>query len=925
MFLRMLCLRFFSHKGVIMPPRRVNKPKASPLDIQKFESIFKEYAPNENIEIAPKSWVLPNRVKFSKWIQENFKYNKAQPKSDLFPSQRFVKDFLQYPSPYRGILLFHGLGLGKTFASIITAENLISHMKVVVMLPASLKANYIEEVKNNKGGNSFFSVHQNWKFVPETSIAEIVQLVKDKLFVDKDVIKKNKGVWIPIKDQASNWSSLSDEEKIAVNRQIDNMIETKYQFINYNGITGKKLDEFEEQAAPNNPFDDKVVIVDEVHNLISRSVGNGQLGKRIYELILNAKNAKLILLSGTPMINYPYELAFIINLLRGQQEIHQLSFNPDSFDQKKITNELDQNPFIDVYEIDSINKTVMLQLLPDGFRFADKANFLVERSPNTTTAQEIIANLSQTILVKKHSDKKILLLPVKREEFNARFLDFQTDALKDPRLLSRRMAGCISYFGTYFGDVYPETLPTKVHVLNMSDHQFNKYEQKRFEEIGREEKAKRNSKRKQANDGDIFKSSGQIYRAYTRAICNFVFPEEITRPYPKKLSLLEKEIDVIEGDEVVGKEDQADADEKNVYNNTIQEALNKLKANGSAYLVGEGLSHLSPKYNAIMSRLQKSPGKSLVYSQFRTVEGLGVLSLVLEANGWAQFKVKKTSSGSWELDVPEAELESWIKKPKYFQYKGGLDETKLLMKIFNNDLVDIPDNIKNHIASNNLRGDVIKLIMITQSGAEGISLKHVREVHIMEPYWNEIRIEQVIGRAVRANSHVELDKEERNVRVFRYLVKLSPKQLKESKTIQNKDDGKSTDEYIHNVSQRKAKIINEMQGLMKNASVDCLVHSRHHDASVKCLAFPKNIDPNGLSYLLDFDKEEPDFEYKQKTRSKVVKKQGFRNCSINGIHYAFDTKNEILYDLDAYHSGYLEKVGKLKKDPSTGYYKFVKL
>ena len=38
----------------------------------------------------------------------------------------------------------------------------------------------------------------------------------------------------------------------------------------------------------------------------------------------------------------------------------------------------------------------------------------------------------------------------------------------------------------------------------------------------------------------------------------------------------------------------------------------------------------------------------------------------------------------------------------------------------------------------NLRGSIVKIIMITQSGSEGISLKNVRQVHITEPYWNKI-------------------------------------------------------------------------------------------------------------------------------------------------------------------------------------------
>ena len=59
-------------------------------------------------------------------------------------------------------------------------------------------------------------------------------------------------------------------------------------------------------------------------------------------------------------------------------------------------------------------------------------------------------------------------------------------------------------------------------------------------------------------------------------------------------------------------------------------------------------------------------------------------------------------------------------------------------------------------APNNNRGEIIKIFMITSSGAEGISLKNVRYVHIMEPYWNFIRIDQVFGRAIRMKSHMDL-------------------------------------------------------------------------------------------------------------------------------------------------------------------------
>ena len=42
-----------------------------------------------------------------------------------------------------------------------------------------------------------------------------------------------------------------------------------------------------------------------------------------------------------------------------------------------------------------------------------------------------------------------------------------------------------------------------------------------------------------------------------------------------------------------------------------------------------------------------------------------------------------------------------------------------------------------------------QIMIISSAGAEGISLKCVRQVHILEPYWNYVRLDQVLGRAIR--------------------------------------------------------------------------------------------------------------------------------------------------------------------------------
>ena len=65
----------------------------------------------------------------------------------LLTHQKIVRDYLNLYTPYRGLLLYHGLGSGKTCSSIAIAEGIKSDKNVIIMTPASLRRNYIEELK----------------------------------------------------------------------------------------------------------------------------------------------------------------------------------------------------------------------------------------------------------------------------------------------------------------------------------------------------------------------------------------------------------------------------------------------------------------------------------------------------------------------------------------------------------------------------------------------------------------------------------------------------------------------------------------------------------------------------------------------------------------------------------------------------------
>lgn len=886
-----------------------------------------------DITVKPSSWVLPNRVKFGPWLDTTFKYKKVRYPScmeceegescinvssmSLFPHQDFIKDYIQFDSPYRGLLVYHGLGSGKTCSSIAAAEILLNNMNVVVMLPASLRDNYKNEIK--KCGCNFFASKQNWMFHnKETAVKNAGAILK----ISPEVIKKNKGVWLPHPNRDPNFNILSESAKSQIELQINDIIENRYEFINYNGLQRQSIEKMMIKANGKNPFDGKAIIIDEIHNLVSRIVNGRKIGSALYNLLMSAKNCKLILLSGTPIINYPYELAYILNLITGKIQYYELKANKTSdFNRNVIEKILIENPYVDDFTIDISSKKITLQLLPAGFNYVDRTNAKIKRyTGDVVTDDNIITTILSDMKLKighefnkKYSAKETTLYPEKKEEFDMLFVNEEQGTIRNPRLFMKRALGTVSYYNTFSPELFPSWEIEDVPVP-MNTSQFNVYEKARADERKKEGP----SKFKKGGGDGLFSASGQVYRFFSRAICNFVFPEHIKRPFPSKLSDMKKEID--EQEDIINIIDKLDDENKKnkkqeEYQKQLEVCLNTMREDKSKYLSLEEISKYSPKFEKIIQHMSESKGNILIYSQFRKVEGLGLLGLSLEANGWVEFKIKK-DGGDWVLDVPDEEMH----KPKYAAFTGNNEESRILLKIFNNEFDSVPAGIisKFKKGMDNLHGDIIKAIMITQSGAEGISLKNTRQVHIVEPYWNHIRLDQVIGRAVRTCSHVALPQSERNVKIYIYYSTFTKEQQEASFTLRTLDGGKTSDEYLYQIAKKKKNITDSLLQLLQRASADCTLNAKHH--GLKCFAFPVNLDKNSYSRQLDIMLEEQDNSTDKNIEQKEWQGQLLRTKKGN---FVIKDGTTDVYDYDAYiESGKVIKIGTVSFDGKKRIIKF---
>ena len=900
--------------------------------------------------VKPDNWVLPNRIGYNKEIYNTFnpvKYLSNQDKAakaakaaktspsckctdnscdlednyiKLLRQQKIVKDYMQYDSPYRGILLYHELGSGKSIASIAAAEGYVNMKKIVIMTPASLSQNYENELLiASKTGRD---LKKTWtKIKVNKKSPNMMKELTDKYAVSEKFVKKDGLVWVPlykediegaeiIIDKIRYTSDEAKEVKTEIDNSINHIIRNRYTFINYNGLTEKMIKELGTK-----PFDNAFIIIDEIHNFISRIVNGSRLAKSLYIHMMNAKGIKLILLSGTPIINQPYEIATLINLVRGpikeyNIELLKKSKVPDLIAIVKYLQDNNLYSYIDT--IDYNNNIVEITLIPENFKRVDnnKMNITKEiwKHGPDELIKMIINILNKSGLVNLSIKSKIVIneaLPTNKEIFNKLFID-DRDGGNDKNknvinedLFKRRILGTISYYKTTGSELFPKMLPSISRELFMTDHQIKKYLDVRLIEIKMDDQKKIFNKR---NANDDF---GSVYRAFSRMVCNFAFPDQINRIFPQEVRLLmKKELVNVDEDKSNDKSDDKDEakqlnkDVVAAYSEQLDEAMNKLIK--SDYLDIDKLATMySPKFAQMYEDIDTSPGSVLIYSQFRMIEGLGIFKEVLNRQGYVEINIVNSEKGGYKIDDMSIFDEKYDNK-RYVVFNSDRVKTNILMNIFNGNSKALPDNIRDQIKHINidkeqLYGKIVKAMMITQSGAEGISLKNVRRVLVTEYFWNSVRIDQVIGRAVRTCSHKALPVDDQNVQVFTYLMNFTRKQLNDNPTLRSKDKEITTDKHIYNIAKSKEGLINSFLKMLKAASLDCIIQSDVNNPlsnGYKCYNWPINVNDNELSYTNNISSDKKILQYKnkqhtKKDRGRVVLKNGKKYVIIKDKLYDY--------------------------------------
>ena len=499
-------------------------------------------------------------------------------------------------------------------------------------------------------------------------------------------------------------------------------------------------------------------------------------------------------------------------------------------------------------------------------------------------------------------------------------------------MFQRRILGLVSYYIGATPDKFAQKI---VHYVNIPMESYFEEIYNYFENI----EDQKEKLRLKLSRGKIGNNDMSTYSSYTRQACNFVFPnisEEINgekRPRPSHFKIKEITLENVKtiknAIQKVSSKVEKEVLEKylakikefingitqyflNIYasdkKNThtiIQDVDNfHKKYNGSfnnfydsntkKSKLFQKLYECSPKYIRIIFNILKTPGTVLIYSNYVEMEGLEILKLYMKFFGFIGIDEDNDFDKN-NLD-PKNELNKDTKR--YCEFHGGIDRDT---RRINKEIFNMTDN---------RYGKYIKIIMISPAGAEGINLNNVRQVHILEPYWNEVRIEQVIGRAVRFCQHKDLPLEERKVDIFRY------KMIKSNSKI-------STDEKMENIARTKNNLLLSFSEAVKSAAVDCELFKAHNmmGTKYKCFQFNEEAlfeNPIGPAYQnkIDYDlRIDNGLNAKESTIVKIKARKINAVKKINDTTFSKENTYWLCEDSGVVYDNELNyPVGKIEKD-----------
>jgi hypothetical protein len=219
----------------------------------------------------------------------------------------------------------------------------------------------------------------------------------------------------------------------------------------------------------------------------------------------------------------------------------------------------------------------------------------------------------------------------------------------------------------------------------------------------------------------------------------------------------------------------------------FKQTKNQYSYVGEPFLTPEKLPEYAAKFVTVLKSIESSGGVCLVYSNY-VERGALPFVLALEEHGYTPYKGDPLLVGS-SYEGPS--------KGKYIMLSSNASDAEISTML---------SAVKNRA---NVTGKNIKVVVTSPLAAEGIDFRFIRQVHILDPWWNMSRIEQVVGRALRTCSHQDLVPKEQNCTVYLHIIRAEEKR-------------EAFDEYTYRTKvEAKGMRIAKVRKVMAESAMDC--------------------------------------------------------------------------------------------------------
>jgi hypothetical protein len=633
----------------------------------------------------------------------------------LNPHQHFVKSFINDDTPYNGVLLYHGMGSGKTCSAIGITEEYrkrnkynLEKKKIIIVASPNVQKNFLLQLFDQ---DKLFKSNGSWKLEGCVGSSLLQELYKyDINHMDKDKLVSK------IKSLISRNYNFMGYEKFS------NKINSLVNFDVSDNSKKKKLI----TRVLNKYFKDSMIVIDEVHNIrMNNDTDDKKVAESVKLLVKNVKNMKLIFLSGTPMYNDPREIIFLLNLL-------------------------------------IMNDKYMPISTKDIFR--KDGSFIVSNNGEEIGKKRLIERANGYISFVRGENPYNFPFKIYPNEYNT------TLSIKSKSYPKFQFNGKKIIEGIQHMDIFVDNIGSvqKLGYEYILDKIYDSMESQTQESFANMDSFGYNILKEPLNALNIcyeFKEGDDmIYLTGKDAL-------------PRLMTYEENKTDgIIYNYDYIG-------DEK--------------------FFSYQNIGKYSGKIKSILDSILNSTGIVLVYSQYLDA-GLVPLALALEELGFGRLKHMNLLKPRSDI-VP---LDAVSMKP------ANSSKTQAKYCMITGDRKYSPNNYDELRIVNeygNITGEKCKVVLISQAGSEGIDFKCLRQVHIMEPWYNLNRIEQITGRAIRNCSHKNLPLMERNCQIFLH-------------GTMDDSDSEYIDMMVYRYAERKASRIGNVQKVLKSVSVDCILN-----------------------------------------------------------------------------------------------------